>query len=346
MIRATLMAVALGSAVALAPAPACTQAAADGDGGSFWQPHYLVDYGLVLGGLYIRVIADLTPTTRARIGPSFDPDDPARILAPEYTRRLGGAYTPERDWTLPDGLMAAAAASHLVLIPAHEILASRATGRPVSAHRVHHATLAAAEALMVGTAVSTLAKTWVGRLRPDFQDRVRHVYCSLPDPAGVDCSGVDPARLFDDPDRALKELESGRASFPSGHAMTGMVIATNLALHVGGHWVWGQEATPTSRRAGIAAMAVIGGLGAFPGISRTSLMDDVHHTSDVVAGGILGMAMGGLFYWLHFDGSGEPRPGHWLARNPARPTSGPMPAHLRLVSDGTAVGLQATWHTR
>jgi hypothetical protein len=62
-----------------------------------------------------------------------------------------------------------------------------------------------------------------------------------------------------------------------------LVAATNLALHIGGHWVWGEAATPANRTGGITTMALLMGLGTVPGITRTSAVDGVHHTSDVMA---------------------------------------------------------------
>jgi membrane-associated phospholipid phosphatase len=332
-------------ATGLATAPAPAQTIEDPALPSFWTPHYLADYGLTLAGLYLGAVAHFEPSSRARIGPSFDPGDPVAIFDPAHTTRLGGTFTPERDWTVSDFGLKAMTGGHLVVIPAHELLAARATRRDVSLHRLHDSALSAAEATAAAATVTALVKAWTGRLRPDFQDRVRHVYCSLPDPGAVDCNGVDPGRLFDDPQQALDELENGRASFPSGHASMGMVVATNLALQTGALWVWHPDATPASRRAGIAAMAAIGGAGAFIGLSRTSLMDGVHHPSDVLVGGLIGVAAGNLFHWLHFDTDGQPRGGHWLARSRAGTALAPFFDDLRVTSDGQDVILLVTWRT-
>jgi hypothetical protein len=92
-------------------------------------------------------------------------------------------------------------------------------------------------------------------------------------------------------------------------------------------------------------MALLRGLGTVPGITRTSAMDGVHHTSDVVVGGLLGVTMGGLFYWLHFDSAGEPRPGHWLARSRSAVATGPVLEDIRLFTGAGGVGIQARWST-
>jgi hypothetical protein len=340
---ATLM---LAFASAIAPAPATAQDADTTAARRAWTAHYLVDYSVVAGGVYLGVLADLAPPRHAFIGPSFDPSNPAAILAPEHARTLGRRFVPQRDWSISDELLIAAAAAHAVIIPVHEVLASRVKDRPVSWYRLHHATLAAGEAVAVAAAVAALTKALTGRLRPDFQDRVRHVYCSLPDHGGVDCTGVDPARLLATAEEAQRELDNGRRSFVSGHAATGTVLATSVALHVGGHWVWSEGATPAGRRNGIAAMTGIMLLGTVPGLTRTSLGDGVHHTGDVVAGSVLGVAVGGLFHWLHFDGDGEARAGHWLARPRTRTVMLLSPDDVRVGPSPYGVALQASWRTR
>jgi hypothetical protein len=64
-----------------------------------------------------------------------------------------------------------------------------------------------------------------------------------------------------------------------------------------------------------------------------------------VIGGILGVTMGGLFYWLHFDSAGKPRPGHWLTRNRSAVTTGPVLEDVRLFTAAGGVGIQARWST-
>jgi membrane-associated phospholipid phosphatase len=344
VVRKSLLVLTVATVSGLAPAGVSAQATAPDT--TYWTPRYLLDYAVVAGGLYVAIVPDLAPAVRARIGPSFDPSNPAAILAPEFSGSLGRPFTPERDWAVSNGFMEAAALGQLVLIPAHELLAARVTGRPLSPHRLHHSILAMSEATASSMGMAALVKAWTGRLRPDFQDRVRHVYCSLPDHAGVDCRGVDPAKLFADTAQALKELRTGRRSFVSGHAATGMTVGTSLALQIGGHWVWGEAATPVSRRGGIAAMAVVGAAGILPGLSRTSLGDGVHHTGDVVAGSLLGAALGGLFYWLHFDARGEPRPGHWTARRRGSGNASAAPGDVRMFTDGARFILQASWPAR
>ncbi len=284
----------------------------DGSGGEYWSPYYLVDYGLGAGGLLLELFYRGEPRQNALIGPSFDPGDPAAILDPRYSASLGSPFVPEHEWTVPNNWLQMAAYGQVLFVSGHEVLARLGTGQDISAQRLHHSMLVAFQATAVNAGLSRVVKSFTGRLRPDFQDRVLHVYCSLPDQQGLDCSNVDPARLIEDPEEALEELKEGRYSFMSGHASNAMLVATNLALQTGGLWVWGENATPASRLAGAGAIAVFYGLGAFSGISRTSLMDNVHHTSDVIAGSIAGIAIANLFYWLHFDTSGNPRSSHWL----------------------------------
>jgi hypothetical protein len=130
--RLTLAALMLAFASANAPAPATAQDADTTTARRAWTAHYLVDYSVVAGGVYLGVLADLAPPRHALIGPSFDPSHPAAILAPEHARTLGRRFVPQRDWSISDELLIAAAAAHAVIIPVHEMLASRAKDRPVS----------------------------------------------------------------------------------------------------------------------------------------------------------------------------------------------------------------------
>jgi hypothetical protein len=159
----------------------------------FWSAGYLVDYALTGAGLYVGVLADIPPGSRARIGPSFDSADPLGILDPAYNGTLGRTFTRERDWTVSDAALRAGVAGHLLLIPIHEAVSGRATGRPLTLHRLHHSVLSATEATAAAAALTRIGKAWAGRLRPDFQDRVRHVYCSQPDPSGSMQKSPGPA---------------------------------------------------------------------------------------------------------------------------------------------------------
>ena len=125
---------------------------------------------------------------------------------------------------------------------------------------------------------------------------------------GFDCSAVDPSKLPADEAERRAVLKEGRMSFFSGHASVSFVAATYLALQVGGYWVWGDRATDASRPVGTMTMAALGGLASFVALSRTSLMDGVHHETDVLTGTLLGIGLANLFYWRHFGTDGRPRP--------------------------------------
>lgn len=282
----------------------------------FWSPLYLMDYGIGAGGLYLELTYRGEPRAEPLMGPAFDPENPAAILDPKWSDLLGRPFMAESEWTIPNLWLEIAAYGQLLIVPAHELIAGRITGQGFCAHRMHHSMLAVFQATAVNAGMSRVVKAYTGRLRPDFQERTRYVYCSMSEAEeyGIDCSGLDSSRFFHDDEEALLELREGRYSFVSGHASNAMLVATNLALQTGGLWVWGENADSISRGAGIGAMTLLYGFGLFSGISRTHLMDGVHHTSDVVAGSITGVLIGNLFYWLHFDTGGNPRNHHWLKR--------------------------------
>ncbi len=309
----------------------------------FFTPHYILDYGLGTGGLMLELFYRGAPRESALIGPSFDPTNPAAILDPRHSDLLGGPFLTEDDWTVPNSWLRIAAYGQLLMVPAHELAAAWGTSREISAHRLHHMMLAVYQSTALNAGLTRVIKAHTGRLRPDFQERVRHVYCSLPDSEGIDCSDVDPERLFDDPNDAQHELLEGRYSFISGHSSNAMVVATNLALQTGGLWVWGEGATSTTQAVGIPAMGVLLGLGAFSGISRTSLMDGVHHTSDVVVGSLVGVALANVFYWLHFDTRGNPRAHHWLNRRGSSSRDERDPSNLGLIFGGTSIAVTGSW---
>jgi membrane-associated phospholipid phosphatase len=310
----------------------------------FWTPHYLLDYGMGAGGLALELFYRGNPRQPALFGPAFDPANPSAIMDPSFSPVIGNPYVPEEDWSVPDVWLESAGYGQLLIVPAHELVARLATGRELSAHRFHHGLLTAFQATAVNAGMSRWIKSQTGRLRPDFQDRALHVHCSEGfDPTGFDCSQADPDRLIDDPEVARKALREGGYSFVSGHATNGMLIATNLALQTGGLWVWGEGATPVSKGIGIGAMGVLYGMGLYSGISRTHLMDGVHHTSDVVAGSLMGLAIGNLFYWLHWDTKGNPREQHWLNRRQPRDDAPIAIQDVSLTFGGAGMMIEGRW---
>jgi membrane-associated phospholipid phosphatase len=286
--------------------PAAAAAAESGDQG-WWHSGYLWDYGVTLASFGTYLVArHATPADEALVGPSFDPSDPEAILAPGLADRLGRRHlTKGEEETVPTSAVATAVpltAAYLAL----QCAALNWMGADAGWPEVHDAALGALESAAITAAAVTALKLTFGRLRPDFQDRLRRHRCNggggLPPD---ECVGQEGRTLASDPDEAEEILEDGRRSFPSGHAATSFALATYASLLTGGQLVWGGSATPARRVTGIALQTVMLGAAGFVAASR--LDDGRHHMSDVVAGAALGIGAANLVYWRHFDATGRRR---------------------------------------
>ncbi len=284
---------------------AAAPARADDD---WWQRGMLVDYGLVAAGAgTFLAMARAAPPSGSGIGPSFDAANPSAILDPAYADRLGRKHlTEDKGETVP------ALWVGLAIVPtAGWVMAQEAVGKWKSgstrALRVHESGVGLAETLALTLMTNEILKQTVGRLRPDFQDRVRRHYCAMPDSKGVTCTGGEGGPLHADPVRAQRIFDDGRKSFPSGHAATSFALATYAALATGGRWVWGDEASATTRAVGLGAQAAVLGLAAYVATSR--VRDGRHNRSDVLTGAAIGAAFANLAYWRRFDTDGETRRG-------------------------------------
>ncbi len=301
----------LGALLAAAPAPA--QAAADpvapgavAQGDGWWTKGDLIDYGIIAAaaGVYFGVHA-LAPPEVSGIGPDFDPNKPSAILAATYSDRLGRRHLDEDTGeTVPTarvGVAIPVVAAWLVL---QEGLPGWIGGKPGTARRVHDTAVGFTEAVALTLAGTEALKYGFGRLRPDFQDRVRRHYCNLDDKQGVDCAGFAGAPLADEAKDADKVLADGRRSFPSGHASTSFALATYASLVTGGHFVWGESATPTSRAVGVLLQTTVMATAVFVAGSRID--DGRHHASDVLTGAAVGFGLANLAYWRRFGVDGQP----------------------------------------
>lgn len=282
-----------------APAHAATPA-------SWWHTGYLWDYGLTLGGLgAYGGFRALSPAGQALLGPSYDPanpsrllDDPAVALDQPHLRQGAGE-------TVPTSALVIGLPSLFVLVAAQDALRSRANDGAVDLRSLHDVSVGYAQAISWTMALVAAGKVSTGRLRPDFEDRVRRHHCAGGGTTeGIDCDGVGPA-LDPDPREATRIFEDGRRSFPSGHASTAAAAAMYTSLVVGGRYVWGEEATTSSISWGILAQTALVTAGTLIAVSR--LDDGRHHLGDVAAGSMIGIGMANLAYWRHFDGSGRPR---------------------------------------
>jgi membrane-associated phospholipid phosphatase len=266
--------------------------------------YYAPDYAAVavMGGLSLGLLAfPPPPSARAGFGPTYDPGsrDTSSVYSHEYDRLIGNPHRADTvpSWAPPligNGALLATGALTL------------ATGK--SFRKLHHFLLGAAEAQLATQVVGELAKSTVGRLRPDFRDRMARYYCQPgmgAVPQGVDCTSVNnEAASGQDPWISRREFDDGRRSFPSGHTFSSFVIATYLSLFIGGEFVWGENSNAATRLPGIAAQVAAMTAASLVGASR--LTDGRHHIEDVVAGAGLGAGMAAAFYFLHFDLQGRP----------------------------------------
>lgn len=272
----------------------------------WWTKGDLVDYGIIAAatGLYFGVHA-MEPPTGSGIGPDFDPTNPAAILAATYSDRLGRRHldegTGETVSTARVGFAIPVVAAWLVL---QEGLPGWIGGKPGTARRVHDTAVGLTEAVALTLAGTEVLKYGFGRLRPDFQDRVRRHYCNLGDTQGVDCAGFTGAPLAAESEKADKLLADGRRSFPSGHASTSFALATYASLVTGGHFVWGEGATPTSRAVGVLVQTTAMATAVFVAGSRVD--DGRHHNSDAWTGAAIGFGLANLAYWRRFGVDGQP----------------------------------------
>lgn len=272
----------------------------------WWTPWYLVDYGIIAAGATALVVGEeMNPTYDAAIGPAYNPDDPASFFTNRDAQiSVGERFIDEHEGeTVPASWVMGAIGGATLYLGATEGRAwANGTG---SAQQFHDMMVGFLETTALTAGVTNLVKPSVGRLRPDFQDRARRYVCSTDQPSGVDCDGYRNQPLSDDPDEAEAILLDGRRSFFSGHSSNAFSVFTYTSLAIGGNYVWGDDATPQSRAAGIFAQGALMTTASFVAASR--LIDGRHHPSDVLSGAAVGLAFANFSYWRRFDSAGNPR---------------------------------------
>ncbi len=272
---------------------------------SWWRPSMLVDYGVVVaGGATLGILSQIAPARGSGIGPSFDAKNPSAILDSRYSGQLGRKFLYENT-----GETVSARTVGLAIVPVGLWLVAQEAFGPARfgeerGLRVHEAGVGLAETLALSLTVTNVLKFSYGRLRPDFQDRVRRFYCNQPDHQGVACTGNE-ATLDPDPAKWQGLLDDGRRSFPSGHASTTFALATYAILATGGRFVWSPDATASSRAWGMGGQVSALALASY--VAWTRVRDGRHNLSDVLTGAAIGTAMANLAYWRRFDSDGNTR---------------------------------------
>ena len=276
-----------------------------------------IDYSIIAATVGTTLgLAFAKPTSTSGIGPSLDTAHPAALLDPSYGKVIGKKYLMEGSGeTVPAlwlGLGVPVVAGWLAV---QEGWPKNRNGR-----HVHTVLVGLAEATAVTLLTTSVLKFSVARLRPDFQDRIKRYYCNRSDHADVDCTGFTEGPLSADPVLNEQIWNDGRRSFPSGHASTSFAVATYAALITGGHYVWGKDATATSRAWAIPAQVAVLGLATY--VSWTRVDDGRHNVSDVLTGAAIGTAIASLSYWRRFDTRGYSREGA-IATSVLSMTGGP-----------------------
>lgn len=270
----------------------------------WWSRRYLIDYGLIVGGTTGYIIGKgLTPGERSLIGPDFDPDNPSRIFEDErfseiYLEQGVGETVPEY-WM---HRLLIGFGGVLITMEAVEWSRGNETG-----HRFHNTIVGYAETVALTAAATELTKPFFARLRPDFTERALRFHCPQSSLKSVEpfCNGFRDQPLDDDPDEARDLYDDGRKSFISGHSAHSFNLFGYSALAVGGRYVWGENVTTESRRAGIAGQTVMMASALFISYSRIS--DGRHHLSDVIVGSLTGFGIANLSYWTRFGRDGNLR---------------------------------------
>lgn len=273
---------------------------------NWWTPWYLVDYGLIGAGTTALIVGEeMEPTYQAAIGPAYNPDDPASFFAdPDAQSSVGRRFIDEHQGeTVPASWVVGAIGGATLYLGALEGHAwAEGTG---SAQQFHDMMIGFLETTALTAGVTNLVKPSVGRLRPDFQDRARRYVCSTDAPDSVNCDGYRNQPLSDDPDEVEAIMLDGRRSFFSGHSSNAFSVFTYTSLAIGGHYVWGEDATPRSRAAGIVSQGALMTMASFVAASR--LIDGRHHPGDVLSGAAVGLAFANFSYWRRFDLDGNSR---------------------------------------
>jgi membrane-associated phospholipid phosphatase len=255
-----------------------------------------IDIGLLVGsGIASAVIHfGATPNTSAVIGPTFDSTYPKATLDPMYRDQIGKSH---KDNTVPEWAPAVGGGLLLgALLIDGLYVRKRSHGTEV--RQLYDVLFGFVDATVLTFLTVESLKTGFGRLRPDFQDRLRIAEQCKDRPDTGACLGY----AGDTPSQVAKE---GRLSFPSGHTAFSFAFANYTALAIGGRYVWGKDATKPSQALGALTQAGLLGLATWVGASRVD--DHWHNSSDVVAGMAIGMLWSNVAYWRRFDLKGQPR---------------------------------------
>jgi len=271
----------------------------------WWTPTYLIDYGLITAGIGTFAVGrSMDARSPALMGPSHDRTS-EELLAERYESELGKDYLATS--TFPLRWLAYSVVGGGVYLGVQESLAW-ALGDQGSAQHVHDTMVGFLESAALTAGTVDVIKVGTGRLRPDYQDRLRLHRCGEGTQSDqVDCSRYEGDEFAEAREDTEHVLSRGQKAFVSGHASQSFSLAGFMSLSVGGRFVWGDSATPVSRVAGIASQAAL--MGGAGWVSASRIQDGRHHLGDVVGGAAIGFGFANLAYWRRFGLDGQPRRG-------------------------------------
>lgn len=131
--------------------------------------------------------------------------------------------------------------------------------------------------------ITSVSKTIVGRKRPDFLDRCIPNYSLLPNTTTFFDSRVCTG--------SLSNIKYGSTSFPSGHSSLSWSSTVFVFLYLFEVSDVISSLSISLIQAGLISVSL------FMALSR--VRDNVHHLSDILAGGIFGSVTSAFFYYYY-----------------------------------------------
>jgi len=317
-----LFRLAIALPLALAVATQAHAAEPEARGGDWWRVDYVGDYLSVGASLGMMVGFRLSEPNPAAFGPVYDPEHWQGILDPAHRKAIG---KPHREDTVPGWGLGVFAGVGAVGILLQEGIAGANGMDEVDWQIAHDSMLGYTEAITWSLAITEAFKVGVGRLRPDFQDRVRRYHCGHLRSQDPVCDGWSGEPLEE------SVIAAGRRSFISGHSSFSFAVATYWSLVIGGRMVWGERADSTSMALGVLLQTGLLAIASWVTASRVS--DGRHHIEDVIAGAAIGFASAHGAYWRHFGTDGLPRERSGKRRSQA--PGGPRSQGLGISMGGT-----------
>jgi membrane-associated phospholipid phosphatase len=270
---------------------------AHSDESRIWRDRYFFDYAVIATSLGVfSALHFVEPREPALFGVQYDSQRPSSFLARGHSSVNALYQEKER---VPVWAAASFVGLSAGIIGTIEGWSFLNQDKSFHAFRFHASLLAFFESVTSTLALTEMLKVGVGRLRPDFNDRLRRYSCVQEDQQLCQNLGspIDASTLID-----------GQKSFLSGHASLSFAAASYAFLAIGGQLVWGKHSRQHGhwrRFLGILLQSTLG-LGATY-IAASRITDDRHHATDVLAGSALGITMANVFYWQHFNLEGRAR---------------------------------------